>query len=261
MENLIRTMKIHPVLGDHHLHRVLGQEPGRPGVVGALSTLVVAGQPVDVDLLPVGDQAAVDGGQRCLLGTLRPVAAAVGRRRSGPSTPTTGGTWSTEWGGPGSRGCVTTAGRPALNDERYSSMSSYPHLLSPGHYGSLELPNRIVMPAMRTRLAHQDGTPARGTRPSSWRGSAAASAWSPWGRCSSAPSSSPLSPAPRGSTPMRSCRACSTSPTPCTTPAAGSPPSSRWVQVGRERPSPAGRRPSRRRTTRGSPTRSSPAGR
>lgn len=38
-------------------------------------------------------------------------------------------------------------------------MGSYPHLLSPGHYGSLELPNRIVMPAMRTRLAHQDGTP------------------------------------------------------------------------------------------------------
>src|SRR5665648_1000880 len=147
------------VLGDHHLHRVLGQEPGDPGVVGALSTLVVAGQPVDVDLLPVGDQGAVDGGQHCLLGTLRPVAAAVGRRRSGPSTPTTGRTWSTEWGGPGSRGCVTTAGRPALNDERHSSMGSYPHLLSPGHYGSLELPNRIVMPAMRTRLAHQDGTP------------------------------------------------------------------------------------------------------
>jgi len=39
-------------------------------------------------------------------------------------------------------------------------MGSYPHLLSPGHYGSLELPNRIVMPAMRTRLAHQDGTPS-----------------------------------------------------------------------------------------------------
>ena len=38
-------------------------------------------------------------------------------------------------------------------------MGSYPHLLSPGNYGSLELPNRIVMPAMRTRLAHQDGTP------------------------------------------------------------------------------------------------------
>ncbi len=38
-------------------------------------------------------------------------------------------------------------------------MGSYPHLLSPGHFGSLELPNRIVMPAMRTRLAHQDGTP------------------------------------------------------------------------------------------------------
>src|SRR5665647_3290402 len=50
-------------------------------------------------------------------------------------------------------------GPPALNDERHSSMGSYPHLLSPGHYGSLELPNRIVMPAMRTRLAHQDGTP------------------------------------------------------------------------------------------------------
>lgn len=37
-------------------------------------------------------------------------------------------------------------------------MSSYPHLLAPGRIGSLELPNRIVMPPIRTRLAHLDGT-------------------------------------------------------------------------------------------------------
>ena len=37
-------------------------------------------------------------------------------------------------------------------------MSSYAHLLSPGRIGSLELPNRIVMPPIRTRLARLDGT-------------------------------------------------------------------------------------------------------
>lgn len=37
-------------------------------------------------------------------------------------------------------------------------MSPYPHLLAPGRFGSLDLPNRIVMPPMRTRLAHPDGT-------------------------------------------------------------------------------------------------------
>ena len=37
-------------------------------------------------------------------------------------------------------------------------MSPYPHLLAPGRLGSLELPNRIVMPALRTRLARPDGT-------------------------------------------------------------------------------------------------------
>jgi 2,4-dienoyl-CoA reductase-like NADH-dependent reductase (Old Yellow Enzyme family)/thioredoxin reductase len=37
-------------------------------------------------------------------------------------------------------------------------MGSYVHLLTPGRFGSLELPNRIVMPPLRTRLAHLDGT-------------------------------------------------------------------------------------------------------
>ena len=37
-------------------------------------------------------------------------------------------------------------------------MGSYPHLLAPGRIGSLELPNRIVMPPIRTRLARLDGT-------------------------------------------------------------------------------------------------------
>lgn len=37
-------------------------------------------------------------------------------------------------------------------------MSSYAHLLAPGRIGSLELPNRIVMPPIRTRLARLDGT-------------------------------------------------------------------------------------------------------
>ncbi len=39
-------------------------------------------------------------------------------------------------------------------------MGSFPHLLAPGRLGSLELPNRIVMPPVRTRLAHVDGTPS-----------------------------------------------------------------------------------------------------
>lgn len=39
-------------------------------------------------------------------------------------------------------------------------MGSFPHLLSPGRFGALELPNRIVMPPMRLRLAHADGTPS-----------------------------------------------------------------------------------------------------
>lgn len=39
-------------------------------------------------------------------------------------------------------------------------MGSYPHLLTPGKFGPLELPNRIVMPPMRVRLAHADGTPS-----------------------------------------------------------------------------------------------------
>lgn len=37
-------------------------------------------------------------------------------------------------------------------------MSPYAQLLTPGRFGTLELPNRIVMPPMRTRLAHVDGT-------------------------------------------------------------------------------------------------------
>lgn len=37
-------------------------------------------------------------------------------------------------------------------------MSAHPHLLAPGRIGTLTVPNRIVMPAMVTRLAHQDGT-------------------------------------------------------------------------------------------------------
>ena len=37
-------------------------------------------------------------------------------------------------------------------------MNAYPHLLAPGRIGTLEVANRIVMPAMITRLAHQDGT-------------------------------------------------------------------------------------------------------
>ncbi len=36
---------------------------------------------------------------------------------------------------------------------------AYAHLLAPGRFGSLELPNRIVMPPLRTRLTHPDGTP------------------------------------------------------------------------------------------------------
>lgn len=39
-------------------------------------------------------------------------------------------------------------------------MGSFPHLLAPGMFGPLELPNRIVMPPMRVRLAHADGTPS-----------------------------------------------------------------------------------------------------
>ena len=39
-------------------------------------------------------------------------------------------------------------------------MGSHPHLLAPGRFGALELPNRIVMPPVRTRLAHVDGTPS-----------------------------------------------------------------------------------------------------
>src|SRR5665647_974680 len=98
-------------------------------------------------------------GQRCLLGTLRPVARGRRPAKVGTIDPHNRTNAVNRMGSPGSRRCVTTAGRPALNDERHSSMGSYPHLLSPGNYGSLELPNRIVMPAMRTRLAHQDGTP------------------------------------------------------------------------------------------------------
>ncbi len=36
---------------------------------------------------------------------------------------------------------------------------AYAHLLAPGRFGTLELPNRIVMPPLRTRLTHPDGTP------------------------------------------------------------------------------------------------------
>lgn len=36
---------------------------------------------------------------------------------------------------------------------------AYAHLLAPGRFGTLELPNRIVMPPLRTRLTHADGTP------------------------------------------------------------------------------------------------------
>ncbi|GEN81325.1 oxidoreductase [Actinotalea fermentans] len=39
-------------------------------------------------------------------------------------------------------------------------MAPFPHLLAPGAFGALELPNRIVMPPMRLRLAHPDGTPS-----------------------------------------------------------------------------------------------------
>ena len=39
-------------------------------------------------------------------------------------------------------------------------MGPFPHLLAPGSFGGLELPNRIVMPPMRLRLAHVDGTPS-----------------------------------------------------------------------------------------------------
>ena len=39
-------------------------------------------------------------------------------------------------------------------------MGSFAHLLAPGMFGGLELPNRIVMPPMRVRLAHPDGTPS-----------------------------------------------------------------------------------------------------
>lgn len=39
-------------------------------------------------------------------------------------------------------------------------MGDFPHLLAPGRFGALELPNRIVMPPMRLRLAHPDGTPS-----------------------------------------------------------------------------------------------------
>lgn len=39
-------------------------------------------------------------------------------------------------------------------------MGSFPHLLAPGRFGRLELPNRIVMPPVRIRLAHVDGTPS-----------------------------------------------------------------------------------------------------
>ncbi len=39
-------------------------------------------------------------------------------------------------------------------------MGSFPHLMAPGMFGPLELPNRIVMPPMRVRLAHADGTPS-----------------------------------------------------------------------------------------------------
>jgi len=48
---------------------------------------------------------------------------------------------------------------PALDDERRGPMGSYTQLLSPGRFGALELPNRIVMPPLRTRLSHADGTP------------------------------------------------------------------------------------------------------
>lgn len=37
-------------------------------------------------------------------------------------------------------------------------MSDYPHLLSPGRIGSLELKNRLLMTAMGTNLAHEDGS-------------------------------------------------------------------------------------------------------
>lgn len=39
-------------------------------------------------------------------------------------------------------------------------MGPFPHLLAPGMFGGIELPNRIVMPPMRLRLAHTDGTPS-----------------------------------------------------------------------------------------------------
>lgn len=37
-------------------------------------------------------------------------------------------------------------------------MSSYAHLLAPGDFGSLALPNRIVMPPIGLRMAHPDGS-------------------------------------------------------------------------------------------------------
>ncbi len=37
-------------------------------------------------------------------------------------------------------------------------MSAFPHLLSPGRIGSLELKNRLLQTAMGTNLANQDGT-------------------------------------------------------------------------------------------------------
>lgn len=37
-------------------------------------------------------------------------------------------------------------------------MSAYPHLLAPGRIGGLELPNRIVMPPMRSHTAQPDGS-------------------------------------------------------------------------------------------------------
>src|SRR2546425_10800174 len=37
-------------------------------------------------------------------------------------------------------------------------MAGYPHLLSPGRIGSLELKNRLYQTAMGTNLANEDGT-------------------------------------------------------------------------------------------------------
>jgi 2-enoate reductase len=44
-------------------------------------------------------------------------------------------------------------------DDGRDGLMVYAQLLAPGRFGSLDLPNRIVMPPLRTRLSHPDGTP------------------------------------------------------------------------------------------------------